>query len=329
VAARFCPAPAADGTPQPAGRRPPSGLDPARQEAARRFAVRWTRYYMDLADPADPADPIRRIAWPEPEELESRDADREDPVGERRASPIPFVVRKHPDRAVLLVTSRCHVYCRFCFRRSFPGGGHRDPTREELDRAIAWIAREPDLREVILSGGDPLVLPDEELRRIVTSLSASHNLTGLRIHTRAPVHDPARATPSLAAALASGLPAWVVLHYDHPRELTAETGRIAGLFLAEGLPLLNQTVLLARVNDDPGVLESLFRGLYGERIKPYYLHHPDPVPGGGAFHLPVGRGLEIYRELRRRLGGGPALPSYVIDLPDGSGKVPVESLRDR
>jgi len=301
-----------------------TGLDPERREAARRFPVRWTRYYLDLTDPRDPDDPIRRIAFPEPGELEPYPAELTDPVGERDRSPCPYVVRKHANRAILLVTSRCHVYCRFCFRRSFPDGEHREPSMEALDAAMDYLAGEQDLREVILSGGDPLVLPDEELGRIVARLSAMPQLTHLRLHTRAPVHDPARVTPQLAERLASGLPLWVVLHFDHPREVTSETRRVVGLLLAAGMPVLNQTVLLKGVNDDAATLEQLFTALIRERVKPYYLHHPDRVPGGGSFYVEVERGLEIYRELRRRVSGGAALPAYVIDLPDGSGKVPVE-----
>jgi lysine 2,3-aminomutase len=291
------------------------------REAARRFPIRWTRYYLDLTDPRDPADPIRRIAFPAPTEPEPSPVEIPDPVGERRVSPVPFVVRKHRDRAVLLVTARCHVYCRFCFRR---GAGHREPSEQDLARAVDYLRADPELREVILSGGDPLVLPDEALRRLVGRLSESPRLEALQIHSRAPVHDPARVTPALAAALSSGLPARMVLHYDHPREVTEETRRVVSTFLAAGLPLLNQSVLLAGVNDDADTLETLCRALYRERIQPYYLHHPDPAPGAGAFHLEPERGLALYRELERRLGGGPALPRYVIDPPDGSGKVPVE-----
>jgi len=301
-----------------------AGLDPARREAARRFPVRWTRYYLDLAGSQEAEDPIRRIAFPDPAELEPHPAQLADPVGEQDRSPCPYVVRKHADRAILLVTSRCHVYCRFCFRRSFPDGEHREPSMEALEEALDYLAGEQDLREVILSGGDPLVLPDEELRRIIARLSAMPQLTHLRLHTRAPVHDPARVTAPLAEALASGLPMWVVLHFDHPREVTSETRRVVGLLLAAGMPVLNQTVLLAGVNDDAETLEQLFTALVRERVKPYYLHHPDRVPGGGSFYVEIERGLEIYRELRRRVSGGAALPSYVIDLPDGSGKIPVE-----
>lgn len=299
------------------------GDDDSLRDAARRFPVRWTRSYLDLVDPGDAADPIRRIAFPDPTELLPFVTDLDDPVGERATTPVPYVVRKHHDRAVLLVTSTCHVYCRFCFRRSFPNGAHRDPGPADLETAIRYVASDPDLREIILSGGDPLVLPNAELERIVGRLSDSPHLRTVRIHTRAPVHDPARVTPALARALASGLPAWIVTHFDHPREITRDTRRVVDTFLAAGLPMLNQSVLLSGVNDDAGVLEELFLGLWRERIKPYYLHHPDRVPGAGAFWVDPERGLELYEELRSRLGGGPALPEYVIDLPDGSGKVQV------
>ena len=298
-------------------------VDGALRDTARRFPVRWTRSYLDLVDPDDPADPIRRIAFPDRSELAPSPTDLVDPVGERAMAPVPYVVRKHRDRAVLLVTSTCHVYCRFCFRRSFPDGAHRDPDPAALEHALRYVTNDPDLREVIVSGGDPLVLPDAELRRIVDRLAESRTLRSVRIHTRAPVHDPARVTPALASALASGLPTWVVTHFDHPREITSDTRRVVDTLLAAGLPMLNQSVLLTGVNDDAGVLEALCLGLWRERIKPYYLHHPDRVPGAGAFWLDPRRGLELYEDLRGRLGGGPAVPEYVIDLPDGSGKIPV------
>jgi lysine 2,3-aminomutase len=266
------------------------------------------------------------MALPEPAELESCPGDLEDPVGETGASPVPFVVRKHRDRAVFLATARCHVYCRFCFRRGLPDRGHRDPTEEEAARALDYCAGEPELREVILSGGDPLTLPDERLRWILRRLAGSPHLVSLRVHTRAPVHDPTRVTPELADVLSSSLPLRVVLHVNHPRELTPETRRAVTVLLEAGIPLLNQTVLLAGVNDDAAVLETLCRALLRERIEPYYLHHPDRAVGSGSFRVSLERGLACFRELEARLAGGPALPSYVIDLPDGSGKVPVESL---
>lgn len=297
--------------------------DPARAAATRRFPARWTRYYLDLADPDDERDPIRRIAFPDPLELEPHAEELADPVGERERNPAPFVVRKHADRAILLVTARCHVYCRFCFRRAFPDGAHRDPDDAQLEAAFAYLESQPDLREVILSGGDPLVLPDEELGRIVERLSSMAQLTRIRVHSRAPVHDPARVTVSLVEALTAGLPLWFVIHADHPREITDELRAAVGEFRRAGVPVLNQSVLLAGVNDDPATLESLCRKLVDAQIVPYYLHHPDRVPGAGSFYLDIERGRAIHRELRRRLGGGIALPSYVIDPPDGSGKRPL------
>jgi lysine 2,3-aminomutase len=305
---------------------PRPGLEAGRLAAARRFPVRWTRYYLELTDAADPRDPVRRIAFPDPAELDADALDLADPVGERRVNPVPFVVRKHDDRAVLLVTARCHVYCRFCFRRSFPDGDHRDPSASQLDHALEYLTTDERLREVILSGGDPLVLPDAELERIIGRLSGTSSLECLRVHTRAPVHDPDRVTPALAAVLASGLPCRVVTHFNHPREITDATRRAVACLRAAGLPVLNQSVLLAGVNDDPTILAALCRGLVNEGVEPYYLHHPDRVPGAASFYVGLERGLQIHDALRENLGAAHPSPVYVIDLPDGSGKVPVASL---
>jgi lysine 2,3-aminomutase len=307
--------------------------DPALHEASRRFPVRLTRHYLDLAVPGDAEDPIRRIAFPDAAEIAPDSGALADPVGERERSPVPFVVRKHADRAILLVTARCHVYCRFCFRRAFPDGGHRDPDDATLEHALDYLEAEPDLREVILSGGDPLVLPDDTLRDILSRLAAMPQLTHLRIHTRAPVHDPARITAELASTLQpkspSALPVWVVVHFNHPSELTPASLTAVRTLLDAGLSVLNQSVLLAGVNDSVETLEALCRALVAARVKPYYLHHPDRVEGAGAFWVDIDVGLGLYRELRQRLGGGIALPRYVIDPPDGSGKVPVETLDPR
>lgn len=293
------------------------------RRAAARFPVRWTGHYLALAAPGDPHDPIRRIAWPDPRELEGHPVDLPDPVGEATRSPVPFVVRKHRDRLVFLVSSTCHVYCRFCFRRAFPDGAHREPAPADVERALAYVAGESDVREVILSGGDPLTLPDAALHDLVRRLSAIPHLTRLRLHTRAPVHDPDRITPELASGLAAGLPMRVVTHYDHPRELGDATLRVADTFAAAGIPVSNQSVLLAGVNDDAEVLADLCTGLHDRGIEPYYLHHPDRVPGAGSFWVDYDRGLAIHAALRDRLPGHVPLPAYVVDLPDGSGKIPV------
>lgn len=288
------------------------------------FPVRWTEHYLSRARSADPTDPIRQIAFPSIQEAWSDPGALEDPVGERNKQPLPFVVRKHEDRVIFLVTSRCHVYCRFCFRRSFPDGKHDDPSDQQLDAALAYFEQEEALEEVILSGGDPLALPDETLRTIILRLSNIKHLRRLRIHTRAPVHDPARVTSKLIEAVTAGLPMRVVTHFNHPQERTRETSEALRQFRLAGIPLLNQSVLLKGVNNDPHTLHALLKGLLEDGVTPYYLHHPDRVEGAGQFYLSTDEGLEIYRALELLTGGGLALPRYVIDPPDGSGKVPVE-----
>lgn len=301
------------------------GVDPADWTApAKAFPVRWPAGYLELAVSSD-GEPIRRMGMPSASELVPDAGDLADPVGERTLSQHPFVVRKHRDRAILLVTSRCHFYCRFCFRRSFPDGGHRDPGARELTQAIAWIAAEPEIGEVILSGGDPLTLADAEVERILAQLAAIPHVRSLRLHTRAPVHFPERITPALARLLARGSPLWVVTHFNHAVELTTASRRALDRLRRAGLPLLNQSVLLAGVNDDPRLLRELCRELYGALVKPYYLHHPDRVPGSARFRVTIRRGLELVAGLRAGLPGA-AVPEYVIDLPDGSGKVAVASL---
>lgn len=291
--------------------------------AARRLPLRFPAGYLDLVDPADPADPIRRMAWPDPEEI---DEDREaidDPVGESRRRIGRFIIQKHPNRVILLVTQRCHFYCRFCFR----AGAGSEPRRGQLVEAIKRLAGLPELVEVILSGGDPLTLPDAVLGDLVERLNDLPQLKALRIHTRAPVHDPDRITPDLLAALSLGGPIkpWIVLHAAHPRELRPAFTEAVRLIQGAGLPLLNQTVLLKGVNADPETLAALFGGLYRLGVKPYYLHHPDRIAGTARFRVSIPEGQGIYRRLHG-LVPGPALPAYVVDLPDGSGKVPVDWL---
>jgi lysine 2,3-aminomutase len=293
--------------------------------AARAFPVRWPEGYLALAEQPE-GEALRRMGAPDPAELLADPGDLADAVGEGSREVVPFVVRKHRDRAILLVTARCHFYCRFCFRRTFPAGDHRDPTRGQLEGALEYIAAEQDLREVILSGGDPLVLGDDVLADLLARLAALPHVETLRVHSRAPVHEPARVTEALAHILGSaGRPLWLVTHFNHPLEITEASRAAIDLLLRAGVPVLNQSVLLRGVNDDAEVLATLMRGLLAARVKPYYLHHPDRVPGNASFRVSIERGLAIFDELRSR-AGGTALPAYVIDLPDGSGKQPVSSL---
>lgn len=265
----------------------------------------------------DPADPLGVQAFPSEGELHPDLEDRPDPVGEGRRTPLPWVVHKHPDRVLLLLTKRCHLYCRYCFRRE--PRGVEDPTPEQLDAALSY-ARRSGAREVILSGGDPLALSDERLFDIIDALRPE--VPVVRVHTRAPITAPERVTEALVAGLRARAPVWVLVHCNHPRELSAEVRRALGRLIDAGLPVLNQAVLLRGVNDDVDTLAALCEDLVAIRVFPYYLHHPDHAPGNAGFRVTLEAGLKLHRELSRRVSGV-ALPTYVIDPPDGSGKVPV------
>ncbi len=300
-----------------------AALTPDVRAAARRLPLRFPADYLALADPANPADPIRAIGWPAPEELADDPGALSDPVGDRARRDGALVVRKYPDRALLLLTSRCHFYCRFCFR----AGHGADPRFDEIERAVDGLARDRALREVILSGGDPLTLDDAFLGAVLALLHRVPQLTGVRLHTRAPVHDPARVTADLCATLAQHTPRplRVVVHATHPRELTPAFDAAVQRFVAHGFPVLDQTVLLRGVNDDARVLGDLYHGLAARGVAPHHLHHPDRIAGAARFRVSIPRGRALYGELCATLPAD-ACPRYVLDLPDGSGKVDVDSL---
>ncbi|MBI5014220.1 MAG: radical SAM protein [Deltaproteobacteria bacterium] len=293
------------------------------------FPVRWPPEYRRLAESLGAENPLFRIGDVHPCEAAADPEALPDPTGEARLQPVPFVVRKHADRAVVLATSRCFFYCRFCFRRGTPPGPEREPSPGDWERIFQWLAAEPAVEEVILSGGDPLTLPDAQLRNIATKLASIPHLRRWRVHTRAPVVAPGRITPQLVRALGGPLPLRVVVHAVHPAELRpAFLGAIRRLQDA-GIPLLDQTVLLRGVNDEPQALAQLFAGLAAEGISPYYLHHPDRAPGNAAFRLSIREGLGVYRELLEcspPVADGGHTPPYVLDLPNGAGKVAVEAL---
>jgi EF-P beta-lysylation protein EpmB len=297
---------------------------PASLTAAEDFPVFVPRPYLARIRPGDPGDPLLRQALPLAAERDVPPGFSHDPVGDQQALRRPGLLRKYRGRALIVATGACAVHCRYCFRRHFPyDEGPR--SLEEWGPALAELASDASIHEVILSGGDPLVLGDARLAAILSRIAAAPAIETVRVHTRAPVHYPERITPALVEVLRAGKPLWLVTHFNHPVELGEGPRRALGRLREGGVPLLNQSVLLAGVNDRPDVLAALCRALYRERVKPYYLHHPDRAPGNARFRVPIRRGLEIYAELRERLPG-PALPAYVIDLPDGSGKVPVESL---
>ncbi|MDP2312677.1 MAG: KamA family radical SAM protein [Pseudomonadota bacterium] len=287
------------------------GLDAA-------FPVRIPRDYVEGA--TDPDDPRLLTVLPDAREALAAPDDREDPVGDALMSPVPWGVQKHADRVLLLLTKRCHLYCRYCFRRNHEPGDAQDPSSEEWARLLAWAASS-GAREAILSGGDPLAISDDRLYEVIDALRPS--IPVIRIHTRAPITYARRITPELVAGLAARGPIWVLVHANHPGELTPAVEDALRRMVDAGLPVLNQAVLLAGVNDDVDVLAQLSERLVSLRVFPYYLHHPDHAAGNAHFRVDPARGLALHRALRSRTSGI-GLPAYVVDPPDGSGKIPVE-----
>jgi lysine 2,3-aminomutase len=277
-----------------------------------------------LMDPSDPADPIARQFVPTEAELVPAPGESADPIGDEAHSPVPGIVHRYPDRVLLKVTHSCAVYCRFCFRREVVGpGGAQALSPAALDAALAYIAAHPAIWEVILTGGDPLMLSPRRMADVMRRLAAIDHVRIVRFHTRVPVVDPERVTDALVdAMLASGKTTWLAVHANHPREFTPAARAACDRLLAAGIPLVGQTVLLRGVNDDPATLEALMRGFVEARIKPYYLHHGDFAPGTGHFRLSLAEGQALVKSLRGRVSGL-AQPTYVLDIPGGHGKVPV------
>ena len=299
----------------------PERLGELRRVAAE-FAVAVSEDMAGLIDPADPADPIAAQFVPSAAELEAAGDDQPDPIGDERWSPLPGLVHRYPDRVLLKPILTCPVYCRFCFRREQVGKGNGVLAPAALDRAFAYIAEHPEIWEVIVTGGDPFLLSPRRIAAIVRRLEAIPHLAVIRFHTRVPVVEPRRVGAALVAALAAEKALYVVVHANHPRELTPAMREAVGRLLRAGIPLLSQSVLLRGVNDDAAVLEALFRGLVAMRVKPYYLHHPDLARGTGHFRLGIDEGQRLVGALRVRVSGL-CQPSYVLDIPGGYGKVPV------
>jgi lysine 2,3-aminomutase len=249
-----------------------------------------------------------------------------DPIGDAAHSPVPGIVHRHPDRVLFKAVSACPVYCRFCFRRESIGPGKPNALSDrDFETALAYIAAHPEIWEVIMTGGDPFILSPRRVAEISQRLAAISHVKVIRWHTRVPVTDPDRVTDMLVAALhAPGATAWATVHANHPREFAPEARAAIARLVDGGIPLVSQSVLLRGINDDVGTLEALMRGFVENRIKPYYLHHPDLAPGTSHFRLPIDEGLALVEELRARLSGL-AMPAYMLDLPGGFGKVPLES----
>jgi len=294
------------------------------EAVAARYAVAVTPALADLIDAADPGDPIGLQLLPQAAELDVLAVESADPIGDQAHSPVEGIVHRYPDRVLLKATHTCAVYCRFCFRREMVGpAGAGTLSPAGLDGALAYIAGQPQIWEVILTGGDPLVLSPRRLRDIVGRLSAIPHVKVLRFHTRVPVADPAAVTGELVEALKSPAQAvYVALHANHPRELTPAARAACGRIVDAGLPMVSQTVLLRGVNDDPAVLGELMRAFVETRIKPYYLHQADLAPGTAHLRASLAEGQALMRALRGRYSGL-CQPAYVLDVPGGHGKVPV------
>ncbi len=297
--------------------------DPALQDVMDRYAVAVTEDVLETMDIADPHDPIARQYLPSAAEAVTTPEENDDPIGDAAHSPVKGIVHRYPDRVLLKPVHVCAVYCRFCFRREMVGPGSEMLSAEELDAALDYIRYAPHVWEVILTGGDPLVLSPRRLQYIIQALGAMPHVSVIRIHTRVPVADPSRVTDDMITALQSDKAVYVVLHANHAKELTDKVKAAAEKFIRAGIPLLSQSTLLRGVNDKTDVLEALFRGLTAMKVKPYYLHHPDLAPGTAHFRLSIAEGQDIFRRLQGRLSGI-AMPRYMLDIPGGFGKVPVE-----
>ncbi len=297
---------------------------PGLEAVAARYAVSLTPALARLIDPADSADPIARQFIPDALELITNPEELADPIGDQAHSPVEGLVHRYPDRVLLKLTPICAVYCRFCFRREMVGPKHgRALSDDALDAALAYIARTPQIWEVILSGGDPLILSPRRLSEAMKRIAAIPQVKVVRVHTRIPVASPELITDALVAALkASGKTTYVALHANHARELTDEALAACARIVDAGIPMLGQTVLLRGVNDDAAVLEALMRAMVEARIKPYYLHHADLAPGTAEHRTTLEEGQAVMRALRAS-ASGLCQPAYVLDIPGGHGKVPV------
>jgi lysine 2,3-aminomutase len=292
------------------------------ERVAAHYAVAITPAMAALIDPADPADPIARQFIPSAAELEHRPEESADPIGDLRHMPVKGIVHRYPDRVLLKPSHVCPVYCRFCFRREMVGPGGEALNAEELAAAYAYIRERKAIFEVVITGGDPLMLSPRRLAAMIGALSAIPHLGVIRIHSRVPIVDPERIDAALVAALDSEKGLFVVLHADHPRELADAAAAAIRRLSRAGIALLSQSMLLKGVNDDPATLEQLLRRLVTLRVKPYYLHHGDLAPGTAHFRTTIETGQAVIGALRGRVSGL-CQPTYVLDVPGGYGKVPI------
>ena len=293
---------------------------PAIDQVSARYAVGITTAIQALIETA--TDPIGLQFVPSPTELDHLPHELADPIGDAAHTPIPGLVHRYPDRVLLKPVLVCPVYCRFCFRREHVGPGNGAMSPADFDAAIAYIGARPAIREVILTGGDPLMVAPRRLGELLDRLQAISHVELLRLHSRVPVTDPARITPALLTALERDTPVWLAVHANHAREFSPEAAAALRALHAAGVSMLGQSVLLRGVNDSTAALEDLFRAMLRSRVKPYYLHQLDPAPGTARFHVPIAEGHRLLETLRGRITGM-AWPTYVLDIEGGHGKVPI------
>jgi lysine 2,3-aminomutase len=287
-----------------------------------KLALAITPYFFNLIDPADENCPIRLQVIPKIAETQTAPWEMSDPCGEDSHSPVPGLVHRYPDRVLFLVTDRCAAYCRYCTRSRLVSNASGYDFHPQFDKQIEYITQHPEIRDVLLSGGDPLLLSDEKLENLLSRLRAIPHVEFLRIGTRIPIFLPQRITPELCAMLKKFHPLFISVHSNHPRELTTEVRDALGRLADAGIPLGNQSVLLKRVNDDADLMKAHVQKLLMCRVKPYYIYQCDLISGSAHLRTSVAKGLEIMEKLRGHTTGY-AVPTYVIDAPGGGGKVPV------
>ena len=290
--------------------------------ALQRFRMAITPYYLSLIDPANSVDPVKLQAIPTGHEAVTRATDMADPLAEDEDSPAPGLTHRYPDRALMLVTDVCSMYCRHCTRRRLVGEHDAHMTKDIIRQQIAYIKKTPQIRDVIISGGDPLMLSDEMLEFVVSQVRAIPHVEIIRIGTRTPVVMPMRITPKLVKMLSKYHPIFVNTHFNHPKELTPAAQEATARLANGGFPIGNQTVLMRGVNDCPHVMRALMTGLLKIRVRPYYIFQCDLSEGIGHFRTPISTGISIIESLRGHVSGL-AVPTYVVDSPGGGGKVPV------
>jgi lysine 2,3-aminomutase len=287
-----------------------------------RFRVDITPYFASLMDPEDPNCPIRRQVIPTSLELVPFEAEMSDSLGEDAHSPVTGLVHRYPDRVLMLVTTQCASYCRFCTRSRLVGDPHAQFGSANYERQLDYIAANPQIRDVLLSGGDPLTMPQRVLESLLQRLRAIPHVEIIRIGSRVPVFLPQRVTPELVEMLRQFHPLWMNIHFNHPKEVAPEVEVALSRLADAGIPLGSQTVLMAGINDCPNIMKALMHKLVKNRVRPYYIYQCDLVHGAGHFRTPVAKGIEIMESLRGHTSGY-AVPTFVVDAPEGGGKVPV------